>query len=180
MSTLKDFYYAEIIRDSGRSFSWWSVLNRMRRSRRCNYLFWFRMAYVLHDSPSSMKRSIAKSINNWMIKRHNIEIMLGVKIDEGLNVGHNVGIVITCKAIIGKNFLILQNTTIGSDGKSDAPINIGDNVSLGANTCIIGSGLSIGDNVEVGAMSFINKSIPADHIYITEKTSYYKLKAKAP
>ncbi|EBQ5022487.1 serine acetyltransferase, partial [Salmonella enterica subsp. enterica serovar Cerro] len=40
----------------------------------------------------------------------------------------------------------------------------------GANTCIIGS-ITIGNNVTIGAMSFVNKSIPANSIYITKKTS---------
>nr|WP_240202912.1 hypothetical protein [Salmonella enterica] len=38
---------------------------------------------------------------------------------------------------------------------------------MGANTCIIGS-ITIGDNVTIGAMSFVNKSIPANSIYITK------------
>lgn len=42
---------------------------------------------------------------------------------------------------------------------------IGDNVSVGANSCIIADSLSIGDNVTIGAMSFVNKSIPADSTF---------------
>ncbi|MEB8564653.1 DapH/DapD/GlmU-related protein, partial [Salmonella enterica subsp. enterica serovar Lubbock] len=34
---------------------------------------------------------------------------------------------------------------------------IGNNVDIGANTCIIGS-ITIGDNVTIGAMSFVNIS----------------------
>ena len=44
-------------------------------------------------------------------------------------------------------------------------------VDVGANSCIIGTGIEIGDNVVIGAMSFINKNVPSNHTYITEKTS---------
>lgn len=100
--------------------------------------------------------------------------MLGADIAEGLAVGHGMGIVITKNVKIGKNFQIRQNTTIGLDGKTDEPIIIGNNVDIGANSCIVGSGISIGDNVIIGAMSFVNKSIPADHTYITTKASFLK------
>lgn len=72
---------------------------------------------------------------------------------------------------IGRNFTIRQNTTIGSDLKGDEPLVIGDNVDIGANSCIIGSDIRIGDNVVIGAMSFVNKNIPDNSTYITEKTA---------
>src|SRR5690606_8747485 len=99
-----------------------------------------------------------------------IEIMLGAQIAEGLQLSHMQGIVIFRTVQIGRNFTIRQNTTIGTDFKSEALLVIGDNVDVGANSCIIGSGISIGDNVTLGAMSFVNRSIPANHIYFTEKT----------
>ncbi|HFG6477923.1 TPA: DapH/DapD/GlmU-related protein [Salmonella enterica subsp. enterica serovar Potsdam] len=83
-----------------------------------------------------------------------------------------MGIVITKKARIGCNLSLKQNTTVGNKQglKEDDFIIIGNNVDIGANTCIIGS-ITIGDNVTIGAMSFVNKSIPANSIYITKKTS---------
>ncbi|EOD9674203.1 MULTISPECIES: DapH/DapD/GlmU-related protein [Salmonella] len=90
----------------------------------------------------------------------------------GLDIPHHMGIVITKKARIGCNLSLKQNTTVGNKQglKEDDFIIIGNNVDIGANTCIIGS-ITIGDNVTIGAMSFVNKSIPANSIYITKKTS---------
>ncbi|ELQ6874916.1 serine acetyltransferase, partial [Escherichia coli] len=69
-----------------------------------------------------------------------------------------------------KNLRIRQNTTIGIKSLTDEPgmVYIGDNVDIGANSCIIGN-ISIGDNVIIGAMSFINKDIPPDTLVYTRK-----------
>ncbi len=169
--TLKEYYQAEIIRKQGKKFSWIKVLQRASSSRRYNYLFWFRIADILYRSDSRLKKSLARKINKRLMNKYSVEIMLGANIDIGLAIGHACGIVVTKKVVIGKNFTILQNTTIGDDGKSSLPIKIGDNVFIGANSCIVGSDLSIGNNVTFGAMSFVNKDVPCDATYITRKES---------
>ncbi|MEH6499792.1 MAG: hypothetical protein V7751_10435 [Pseudoalteromonas distincta] len=60
------------------------------------------------------------------------------------------------------------------------PITLGDNVDIGAHTCIIGSGLVIGSNVRIGAMSFVNKDIPDNVTYITRKESYTRPNGSSP
>ncbi|EGZ4350130.1 serine acetyltransferase [Salmonella enterica subsp. enterica serovar Portland] len=111
-------------------------------------------------------------INRKLNSKFGIDIELGAVIGYGLDIPHHMGIVITKKARIGCNLSLKQNTTIGNKQglKEDDFIIIGNNVDIGANTCIIGS-ITIGDNVTIGAMSFVNKSIPANSIYITKKTS---------
>lgn len=105
-----------------------------------------------------------------------MEIMLGADIDEGLVIGHNVGIVITKNVKIGKNFVIRQNCSIGTDYKTDEPIVIGDNVEMGAGSNIIASGIRIGSNVTIGAMTFINKDIPDNSVVYTKKEMIVKPK----
>ena len=183
MYTLKYFYHKEILGDESKPYSWFKVLRRAYRSRRYCYLFWFRIAYCFYEKKSSIYRSLAKKINQRLINKYSVEIMLGAKIDKGLSIGHACSIVVTKSVEIGKNFTILQNTTIGSDHKGKGVIKIGDNVWVGANSCIIGSGITIGHNVTVGAMSFINKDVPDNVTYITEKHSkivYKKEKNVAP
>jgi acetyltransferase-like isoleucine patch superfamily enzyme len=46
---------------------------------------------------------------------------------------------------------------------------IGDNVDIGACTCIVGITHVIGDNVKIGAMSFVNQDIPSNCTCITKK-----------
>jgi acetyltransferase-like isoleucine patch superfamily enzyme len=42
-----------------------------------------------------------------------------------------------------------------------APVKIGNNVQIGANS-VIAPGVTIGDNVIIGALSFVNKNIPSN------------------
>ena len=73
---------------------------------------------------------------------------------------------------VRKNFTVRQNTTIGVDPSEYSYISIGNNVDIGANTCLIAKGkVFIGDNVIIGAMSFVNKDIPSNSTYITKKTN---------
>ena len=64
---------------------------------------------------------------------------------------------------IGENFSFRQCTTIGNkrDGNNDERPIIGNNVTLGANVCIIGK-IVIGDNVIVGAGSVVVSDVPSN------------------
>ena len=168
-SRLKDYFHSEIIGGKEKPFAWRRVFQRAMRSKRCNYIFWFRIAYVLHRRKSRALISLAKRINNRMVRRYGVEIMLGVEIDEGLVLPHPIAIVVTKHVRIGKNVTILQNTTIGIDGKGDDRLTIGDNVWIGAHCCIIGTGLKIGSNVKIGAMSYVNQDIPDNATFVTKK-----------
>ena len=178
--SLKEYYHIEILGGREKKFRWLKVFKRARRSKRCNFIFWYRMAYVLYRKDSKLCKSLSNTIALKLMKRYSVEIMLGAEIGEGLTIPHNVGIVIAKSAIIGKNFTILQNTSIGVDNKNKGPINIGDNVYVGAGTCIIASGITIGNNVTIGAMSFVNKDIPDNVTYITRKENRIIEKVKVP
>ena len=73
------------------------------------------------------------------------------------------GIFISLHAKIGKNCVIFQNVTIGSNtlpnSKSGGAPTIGDNVYIGAGAEIIGN-VKIGNNVRIGAGCFVNRDIP--------------------
>lgn len=58
--------------------------------------------------------------------------------------------------------------TLGLDGYA---LRIGDNVSLGANSCIIADRISIGDNVVIGAMSLVTRDIPANATFYNPRQS---------
>lgn len=172
--TLKDYYHAEI-NGADKPFSWIRVLWKAFRGRQDNYLFWWRIASRLHRSRIRLVKSIGKSINRRISRRHGMEIMLGAQIAPGLSVGHMIGNVITKNLIAGKCLQLRQNTQIGTDFKGDwlnAMIIIGDHVSIGTNTCIItGSDLKIGNHVKIGAMSFVHEDIPDHATFVTVKQS---------
>ena len=75
---------------------------------------------------------------------------------------HPVGIVISPTAKIGKNCKIYQNVSIGQkNGKKAA--DIGDNVTIFANACILGD-LKIGNNAVICANAVVTKDIPENAV----------------
>lgn len=78
----------------------------------------------------------------------------------GVYLAHPYATILNAKSI-GRNFSCRQCTTIGNkiDGRNDLRPTIGDNVTLGANVCIIGD-IKIGNNVIVGAGAVVTKDIP--------------------
>ena len=92
----------------------------------------------------------------------NCSIPPSAEIDETVNFGHPIGIVIHQNTVVGKNTLIYQNVTLGRVGldNQDAPI-IGDNCIIGAGACILGK-IRIGNNVKIGANAVVTKDIPDD------------------
>jgi len=82
------------------------------------------------------------------------------KIGGGIYLPHPYATILNAKEI-GNNFTCRQCTTIGNkeDGRNDLRPTIGNNVTLGANVCIIGD-VHIGNNVVVGCGSIVVKDVP--------------------
>lgn len=167
---LKRCLTAEILKNR-KKFSWTKILWRCFNEHQKRYIFWWRVANYFFHKRGKFNIKLGKRINRSLMKKYNTEIQLDAIIGEGLYIGHYGGIVVSGYSIIGKNFTIRQNTTIGIKKTSTKKIIIGDNVDVGANSCIISDGLIIGDNVIIGAMSFINKNIPPNTTVYTEKTN---------
>ncbi|SFM56258.1 DapH/DapD/GlmU-related protein [Methanolobus profundi] len=82
------------------------------------------------------------------------------------------GIFISGNAVIGKNCVIFQNTTIGSntlpDSKGLGSPTIGDNCYIGAGAVIIGN-INIGNNCRIGANTTVFQDIPDNSVVISSK-----------
>ncbi|WP_429422778.1 serine acetyltransferase [Pseudomonas plecoglossicida] len=142
------------------------LLNVLRRARKVNklrFLFAFRLAQYL-DACGGMARWYARRMQQRLNLKYNVDIDIGAQIAPGLRIAHLPGVVITRHVSIGRNFFIRQNCSIGIKtlGLDDYALHIGDNVSLGANSCIIADRISIGDKVVIGAMSLVTRDIPAN------------------
>lgn len=94
------------------------------------------------------------------IKRPRVDFYLNSNIGGGVWLAHPYSTILNAKSI-GKNFSCRQCTTIGNkiDGRNDLIPTIGDNVTVGANVCIIGD-THIGNNVIIGAGSIVTKDCP--------------------
>ncbi|HKN03731.1 MAG TPA: serine acetyltransferase [Buttiauxella sp.] len=164
-----------------KTFSWFSITHKAFKCPERRFNFWWRIASYLYKSGGAFRMQIARKINRKLIQKYNTEIQLSAVIGPGLVVTHYLSVVINGCAIIGSNFKIRQNTTIGLGGNSKKEVTkpkiiIGDNVEIGANTCIIGNALTIGNNVTIGAMSFINKNIPDNAVAYSEKSLKLRIK----
>lgn len=83
-----------------------------------------------------------------------------------------IGIFVSKGAKIGKNCVIFQHVTIGSNTiltskTKGAPI-IGDNVYIGAGSVIIG-GITVGNNCRIGANCIVVQNIPDNSLVVMEK-----------
>ncbi|WP_244288147.1 serine acetyltransferase [Enterobacter chuandaensis] len=159
---------------SSNAFSWVRVLHKAIKCPDRRFHFWWRIASYWHHSDSKFLRKRALKINRKLIFKYGTDIQLGATIGPGMVISHHHGIVVNGSATIGHSLRIRQNTTIGitgaNDNKEPISIVIGNNVSIGAGSCIIADKICIGDNVIIGAMSFVSKDIPDGMTVYTEKT----------
>lgn len=168
---LKHYLAADILKNK-KDFLWRRIILRCIKQPQHRFIFWWRIASYLYSTDSHFCKARARKINYSLIRKYNIEIMLGAQIGEGIRLPHLSGIVINPYCNIGKNVRIRQNTTIGiktDDGVRN--IVIGNNVDIGAHCCIIGNEITIGHNVVIGAMSYVNKNLPNNAVCYTEKTN---------
>lgn len=122
-------------------------------NRGFNFSFWLRLA-----SSKSIFSKFAYPVYYYKKKKYGIDIHLSTKIGYGLYIGHGGPLIVNPSAIIGNNVNLSQFTTIGANqGKKAAEI--GDNIYIGPNVCII-ENVKIGDNVTIGAGSVVTKDIP--------------------
>lgn len=85
------------------------------------------------------------------------------------------GIHISSGSVIGKNAVIFQNVTIGSNTLKDSlrqgSPKIGDNVFIGAGASIIGN-VSIGNNCRIGANCVVVKDMPPNTLAVIGDVRY--------
>lgn len=106
-------------------------------------------------------------LHRWNMYKTGIQLEFGTKIGEGLTFAHWGAIIVNPNSVIGKNCLIYQGVTLGSQrggGKPGAP-KIGNNCIISSGAKIIG-GITIGDNVVIGANSVVTKDIPSGTVAV--------------
>lgn len=155
-----------------RTSLFFNVFRRARKDNKLRYLFWFRFAQYCHGK-GGLCAGYARRLNERLNLRYAVDIGLEASIGPGLRIAHLPGVVISGHARIGRNLFIHQNCTIGIKrlGLDHYRLELGDNVSIGANSCVISDDICIGSNVTVGAMSLVNKSIPDNCIFYNERTA---------
>ena len=147
-----------------------NIVRRARKDNNLRFLFSFRLAQYL-NSKGGLRAARARKMQQKLNLKYAVDIDISASIAPGFRIAHLPGVVITGNANIGRNFFIRQNTTIGIKtlGLDHYALNIGDNVSVGANSCIIADHLTIGDNVTIGAMTLVTKDIASDCTFYNKR-----------
>ncbi|PLR53846.1 serine acetyltransferase [Chimaeribacter arupi] len=157
---------------SDKEFSWLKTIHKAIKCPDRRFHFWWRVANHLYLNDTMKKYAVR--VNRKLRNKYGLDIKLGAKIGVGLSISHYVGIVVADCCVIGDNFYIKQNVTIGvRKNDQEGKIYIGDNVEVGANSCIIGENLRIGSNVIIGAMTFVNKDIADNSVVYNKKEMAY-------
>lgn len=99
-----------------------------------------------------------------------VEISYRTRIGNGFVIWHAYSVIINSGCVIGNNFNIRQCCTVGGN-KLPYPKHfiIGNNVSMGVNSCILGDEIEIGHNVIIGAGAIAMSNIADNHYVIAHK-----------
>ncbi|GEM_PF-1063566 len=126
------------------------------------FVLWYRFAQHANEFSSSVRNKILNQYRRVSLD-YGVEIDDGTEIGKGFIVWHTNGIVINRNAVIGDNFEILQQVTIGNgstkEGEKELAPCIGNNVSIYAGAKVVGN-IRIGNNVSIGANAVVIKDIP--------------------
>jgi serine O-acetyltransferase len=93
-----------------------------------------------------------------------LEIHPGATIGQGFFVDHGAGVVIGETATIGDNCVLFHNVTLGGTGKHHGKRHptIGNNVFIGTAATLLGP-IEVGNNVKIGANAFVvMRDIPSN------------------
>jgi len=110
-----------------------------------------------------IRNPVLKAIHWLMRDLCACEIYFSSDIGTGFLIVHGVGTVIGSRNRIGKGFKIYQGCTIGHMVPNGRGSVIGDNVTLYANSQLLGE-LKIGDNVTIGASTLVLKDVEPNSI----------------
>lgn len=107
------------------------------------------------------RRDFALYLQSQASRIFGIDINPAARLGRGLMLDHGSGIVIGETAVVGDNCSILQNVTLGGNGKEtgDRHPKIGRNVLLAAGAKILGN-IHVGDCSKVAAGSVVLQDVP--------------------
>ncbi len=141
------------------------------------YRVLFRIKY---SSLWDIKHSLQNNYNNNLAHYYNILLSKGGNYIGYTSTFKNIpvfphglnGVFISGGAVIGKNCVIFQQVTIGSNTLKDSNIGapkLGDNVYIGAGAKIIGN-ITIGNNCRIGANAVVYKNMPHNSVAVCATT----------
>lgn len=114
-----------------------------------------------HELWKQNRRDFAFYLQSQASRIFAVDIHPATRMGMGLMLDHGTGIVIGETAVVGDNCSILQNVTLGGNGKEtgDRHPKIGSNVLLAAGAKVLGN-ITVGNCSKVAAGSVVLKDVP--------------------
>jgi serine O-acetyltransferase len=114
-----------------------------------------------HELWKQNRRDFALYLQSQSSRIFAVDIHPATRIGMGIMLDHGTGIVIGETAVVGDNCSILQNVTLGGNGKEtgDRHPKIGNNVLLAAGAKVLGN-ITVGNCSKVAAGSVVLKDVP--------------------
>ncbi len=121
---------------------------------------YFRLGKYLSTKKNIFAKIYKKYLQNLLMIKYGFHTTFDVQIGIGLRIVHLGGINIHGNAIIGENFTVLDNVSIGQAKRRDGENvpTIGNDVYVGSCSKIVGK-IKVGDNVTIGTMTLVNKDV---------------------
>jgi serine O-acetyltransferase len=123
----------------------------------CHTPFWTTTMYrIVHPFAKIGVPILPRFMMTIMKVLTGMEIHPRAEIGNSLFIDHGVGLVVGETVIIGNNCTLFQNVTLGGTGKHSGKRHptLGDNVFVGAGATLLGP-INVGNNVRIGAETFI-------------------------
>jgi serine O-acetyltransferase len=164
---LKRVWRADLHRYTGRSDTR-TLLRSLFLVPGYQYTFVMRACrYATERWPSSAVRTAAQLVLRRFEHRYGISIPFDTDVAEGLYIGHFGGIVISHRAVIGRNCNLSPGVTLGianRGSRQGVPV-VGEGVYIGPGAKLVGA-VTIGDNVAVGANCVVTKDVPDNAVVV--------------
>jgi len=157
-------YYDSIMRRDPAARTRWSVfwlypsVKAMRAHRFSSWLWRHHMKFC------------AEMVMHSSAHKTGIEIHPAAKIGRNFFCDHGGGVIIGETTVIGDNCTIYQGVTLGglTNDKVKRHPTLGNNVMVGSGAKLLGP-INIGDNVKIGANEVVRTDIPANAIFVGGK-----------
>lgn len=124
----------------------------------------YRLGHYFINKKSVFSSLLLIILKHRQIKYRNCQFSYESSIGRRLNLPHPVGIVIGAGVKIGDDVTIYQNVTIGQKNENQYPTV--ENGAIIFPTAIVVGEVIVGEGSKVGAISYLDKSVPKNSIFI--------------
>lgn len=148
----------------GRIAFWVWVVGKAIIQPQIQVVLLFRLSTVLYRvAPLRPFAFLLRSIG---VMLGSAELHPGAKIAPGFCLVHSIGVLIGKDVVIGRNARIAHIVSIGEQGRGgtrDGVPTLGDNVTVGIGSVVVGP-ITVGDDAVIAANSFVSRDVPAGAI----------------